>query len=486
MATAIVWFRRDLRLADNPALRHALDAAERVVPVYLYAPDDEAPWSPGAASRWWQHHSLAALADSIPARGGRLLIRRGSSHEALAQLFRETGANLVCWNRLYEPHELERERAVETLLRGRGIETQPFDANVLCAPHVLRTQSGSPYRVFTPFATRYAGLPPQPPPLTAPHSLPRVNTKLRSAPLAALELLPRIRWDAGLAQAWRPGETGARARLGKLCAILTDYAHARDQPGVEGTSRLSPHLHFGELSPRQVMAELDSRSTLAGWKAFRRELLWREFALHVLYHFPCTPETPLDTRFAGFPWRRSERLLRAWQRGETGIPIVDAGMRELWRTGWKHNRVRMITASFLTKHAGLDWRAGARWFWDTLVDADLANNTLNWQWVAGCGADAAPYFRIFNPVLQSRKFDSGGEYLRRWLPELDRLPARWLHAPWTAPAAVLATAGVMLGKNYPKPVLDPAIGRAQALARFKQHRTRQEKFPRWPETETGG
>ena len=470
MATAIVWFRRDLRLADNPALRHALGAAERVVPVYIHAPDEVAPWSPGAASLWWLHHSLAALAESIAARGGRLLIRRGTIHEALAQLIRETGANLVCWSRLYEPQELKREQAVTTMLANKGIAMKTFDANVLCAPQALRTQSDSPYRVFTPFAARYAGLPPQPPPLTAPRSLPRVDGKLPSAPLAALELLPRFRWDAGLAQAWQPGEAGTRARLKKLRAILADYAHARDRPGVEGTSRLSPHLHFGELSPRQVLAELDSRAALAGWKAFRRELLWREFALHVLYHFPRTPDTPLDARFAGFPWRRDKRLLHAWQRGETGIPIVDAGMRELWRTGYMHNRVRMIAASFLTKHAGLDWRAGVRWFWDTLVDADLANNTLNWQWVAGCGADAAPYFRIFNPVLQSRKFDADGEYLRRWLPELARLPTRCLHAPWTAPAEVLATAGVALGKNYPKPVLDLAVGRAHALARFKAHR----------------
>jgi len=472
MATAIVWFRRDLRLADNPALRHAVDAAERVVPVYVHAPDEEAPWPPGAASRWWLHHSLAAVAESIAARGGRLLIRRGPSHEALAQLVRETGANLVCWNRLYEPQELKREQTVATMLADQGVETETFDANVLCAPHILRTQSGSPYRVFTPFATRYAGLPPQSPPLTAPRSLPRVDGKLHSLPLAALALPPRIRWDAGLAQAWQPGEAGARARLRKLRATLADYAQARDRPGEEGTSRLSPHLHFGELSPRQVLAELDSRAALAGWKAFRRELLWREFALHVLHHYPRTPEAPLDPRFAGFPWRRREKLLRAWQRGETGIPIVDAGMRELWRTGWMHNRVRMITASFLTKHAGIDWRAGARWFWDTLVDADLANNTLNWQWVAGCGADAAPYFRIFNPVLQSRKFDADGKYLRRWLPELAHLPTHWLHAPWAAPAEILASAAVTPGKNYPKPVLDLAVGRAQALARFKQRRGR--------------
>lgn len=474
MTTALVWFRRDLRLADNAALRHALKSATRIIPVYIHAPEEDGDWAPGAASRWWLHHSLAALTASLAQLGSRLVIRNGPSLVALRQLIHETGATTVCFNRLYEPARLDHDRAIEQALVVDGVQVYAGQGHLLTEPWAIESQSGTPYRVYTPYARKVRATLSVPTPQPAPRALPLSPARLKSLPLKDLGLLPLIHWDAGLAHHWQPGEDGAALRLLRLAALLPDYARARDVPGANGTSRLSPHLHFGEVSPRQVwhaLAQSATRQTagiLRGAEMLERELLWREFAHHVLHHFPHTPEAPLNPRFASFPWRRAPKLLAAWQQGRTGIPIVDAGMRELWATGSMHNRVRMITASFLTKHMGLDWRAGARWFWDTLVDADLACNTLNWQWVAGCGADAAPYFRIFNPVLQSRKFDAQGIYLRRWLPELARLPDRYIHEPWRAPDAVRQTAGVRLGKDYPIPVLDMATARGAALLRWRQ------------------
>ena len=475
MTIALVWFRRDLRLADNAALTHALKTAQRIVPVYLHAPEEDGDWPPGAASRWWLHHSLAALSESLAQCGSRLVIRRGPSLIALRQLIRDTGASSVCFNRLYEPARLKHDRAIEQALAADGVQVYAGQGHLLTEPWAIESQNDTPYRVYTPYARRVRTTLSVPAPQPAPRALPLLLSpaRIKSLPLKELGLLPRLRWDAGLAQSWQPGEDGAARRLRQLATLLPDYGRARDVPGADGTTRLAPHLHFGELSPRQMwraIAQAAPRQTagnLRGAEMLERELLWREFAQHVLHHFPHTPEAPLNPRFANFPWRRAPKLLAAWQHGRTGIPIVDAGMRELWATGCMHNRVRMITASFLTKHAGIDWRSGARWFWDTLVDADLASNTLNWQWVAGCGADAAPYFRIFNPVLQSRKFGTQGEYLRRWLPELARLPDRHIHEPWRAPESVRLAAGVQLGKDYPAPLLDLSTARSAALARWR-------------------
>ncbi|MFS8086985.1 MAG: cryptochrome/photolyase family protein [Acidobacteriota bacterium] len=475
MTTAIVWFRRDLRLADNTALMHALKSATRIIPVYIHAPGEDGDWQPGAASRWWLHHSLAALAESLATRGCRLVIRHGPSLEALHQLIHDTGASLVCFNRLYEPTRRSSDNGIEQALIAAGVDVFSRTGHLLVEPWAIQSRNGSPYRVFTPYARAVRAILSVPTPQPAPRALPLLPARLKSAPLKELELLPRHRWDAGLAQHWQPGEDGAAQRLSRLVSLLPEYARTRDVPGADGTTRLSPHLHFGEISPHQVwraLAQAASRQTdgmLRGAEMLERELLWREFAHHVLHHFPHTPDAPLNPRFAAFPWRRAPKLLAAWQQGRTGIPIVDAGMRELWATGSMHNRVRMITASFLTKHMGLDWRAGARWFWDTLVDADLASNTLNWQWVAGCGADAAPYFRIFNPVLQSRKFDAQGQYLRRWLPELTHLPSRHIHEPWRAPEPARQTdGGQLISKDYPAPLLDLANARRAALARWRQ------------------
>jgi deoxyribodipyrimidine photo-lyase len=471
--TAILWLRRDLRLTDQPALVRALAEAERVVPVYIHAPEEEAPWAPGGASRWWLHHSLAALGVDLARLGSRLVIRRGPTLEALRALVRETGAGAVFWSRLYEPAVVARDTAIKQALRADGLEAESCNAALLAEPWTVRTGEGQPYRVFTPFwrtvGTRLDALPP---PLPAPRALPPVPAVLAGEPLAALGLLPKIRWDAGFAAHWSPGETGALARLDAFAdSAIGRYHDDRNRPDIDGCSRLSPHLHFGEISPRQALTVARQAAAAravdaSGADSFVRELGWREFAHHLLHHFPHTPSQPLDARFAALPWQRVPIEIDAWRRGRTGYPIVDAGMRELWHTGFMHNRVRMIVASLLTKNLFVNWLEGAQWFWDTLVDADLASNTLGWQWAAGCGADAAPYFRVFSPVLQAEKFDPGRAYLRRWCPELARLPDRWLHQPWAASPDVLDAAGVELGRNYPHPIVDPRRSRELALERF--------------------
>ncbi len=473
MTIGVVWFRRDLRLSDNPALHAALHECVQVIPVYLHAPDEEAPWSPGAASRWWLHHSLEALRQSLRAAGHDLVIRQGPSLPALRDLIAETGARLVYWNRLYEPAAQARDAGIDAALTRTGIICRHYNASLLREPTEIQTKSGGPYRVFTPFWQAYLRQAQFDSPLPAPRRLPARPATVRSEPLSALDLLSRIRWDQGLAQAWQPGEGGAWRQLQHFVdAQMQDYPGQRDRPAIQGTSRLSPHLHFGEISPRQIWHAVQSvadprrgAGLLPASEAWMRQLAWREFGIHLLHHFPHTAQQPLDRRFENFPWRRDYRAdLARWQRGETGIPLVDTGMRELWHTGWMHNRVRMIVASLLTKNLLIPWQEGARWFWDTLVDADLANNTLGWQWTAGCGADAAPYFRIFNPILQSERFDPQGDYLKTWLPELGRLPARWIHRPWQAPPAQLREAGITLGRDYPPPVVDLEASRARALA----------------------
>lgn len=475
--TAIVWFRQDLRLADNPALARALAECERIVPVYIHAPEESGQWAHGAASHWWLHHSLAALDASLRALGSRLILRRGPSLAALETLVKETGASRLYWNRLYEPAHIARDTRIKEALRAAGLTVCSSNAALLFEPWERTKDDGSAYKVFTPFwkACLKAGLPTDIAP--APRALQPLPQDLGSVALEALDLLPAIRWDAGLAAAWRPGEDGAQARLEAfLDEAVARYGEERNRPDLAGSSRLSPHLHFGEIGPRQVVAAVERRldahreaAPRADAEAFVREVGWREFAHHLLYHFPQTPTEPLDVRFAQFPWATQvAEALAAWQRGRTGIPIVDAGMRELWTTGWMHNRVRMLAASLLTKNLLVPWQEGARWFWDTLVDADLANNTLGWQWTAGCGADAAPYFRIFNPVLQGERFDPRGDYVRRWVPELARLPDAYLQQPWAAPPAVLAAAGLRLGADYPPPIVDLKTTRERALARFER------------------
>ena len=469
--SSILWFRADLRLADNPALQTAIQRGGAIVPVFIHAPEEESPWSPGGASRWWLHQSLKKLDAALRARGSRLIIRRGPTLETLRSLVKETGATAVFWNRRYEPGVSARDAKVQAALNDDGLKAESFKAALLHEPWTIQNQSGKPFQVFTPFWKQCRNQPDPAEPLPAPKKLFAPANWPKSLALAELELEPTINWAGGMCAAWQPGETGALGNLQQFLAQAFDeYSEQRNRPDLPGTSRLSPHLHFGEISPRQVWHGLKNIAhkrglTVAAWRdsQFLAEVGWREFAHHLLFHFPHTPAEPLRSQFKKFPWRENAAWRRAWQQGRTGYPIVDAGMRELWTTGWMHNRVRMIAASFLVKDLLLPWQDGARWFWDTLADADLAQNTLGWQWTAGCGADAAPYFRIFNPVSQGEKFDPNGDYVRRWCPELAKLPDEWLHRPWETPVETLDRAGLRLGRDYPEPIVSHAIAREAAL-----------------------
>lgn len=481
MTTALVWLRRDLRLVDNPAL-HAAAGADRVITLYIDEPDRTPAWSAGAASRWWLHHALAALDHDLRARGGVLLIRRGDPLSCLRAVIAELAIGAVYWNRCYEPAALARDREIKAALREDGVKVESFIGNLLVEPWEIKTQEGAPYRVFTPY-WRNAGLSARSiRPLPAPERLRSIADPVDTVepgglPLAALRLLPQIGWDGEFSVHWRPGEGGAQRAL--HCFLdkpIARYKLDRDRPDHAGTSSLSPYLAWGNISPRQILAAIDERvgehpteSEGADW--FVRELGWREFSYHLLYHFPHTAERNMNPRFADFPWAEPDPvLLGAWQSGRTGIPLVDAGMRQLWRTGWMHNRVRMVVASVLCKNLRYHWIHGARWFWDTLLDADLANNTQGWQWSAGTGADAAPYFRVFNPATQGERFDPDGAYVRQYLPELERVPARYLQQPWRLPAAERSSVGIA-GTVYAAPLIDLAQTRAQALSAYQSSRT---------------
>ena len=441
----MLWFRQDLRLSDNPALAAALARGGAVIPVFVWAPEEEGAWPPGAASRWWLHQSLTALAAALETRGSRLIVRRGPSAQTLEALASESGASAVFWNRRYEPAAIARDAAVKTRCARAACPRKVSTAACCTSPGVFSTQPASPTAYSQHSGAR-----------TQKHRCQRrhrrqschrsVKSKRRKRghtrlPLPDLKLEPTLDWPAAFREVWQPGEEGAQAHLRRFRReALSAYPVNRDRPDLPGTSRLSPHLHFGEVSPGEVW-----RAVMAGMRdnpkaseSYLRQLVWREFAYHLLYHFPATAEQPLRPEFAKFPWRTRPKWFDAWKRGRTGYPLVDAGMRELWRTGWMHNRVRMVAASFLVKHLLISWQEGAKWFWDTLVDADLANNTLGWQWVAGSGADAAPYFRIFNPSLQADKFDPDGAYVKRWVPEVE-------------------------SDEYPHPIVDHAEARARAL-----------------------
>ena len=468
----IVWFRRDLRLGDNPALANALASGRPIIALYVL---DETPGlrGPGAASLWWLDKSLRRLEASLEKLGSRLILRRGPAGPIVQDVARETGAGRVVWNRLYDPGVTDRDAGLKASLKDIGLEVESFNASLLSEPWTVRNQSGDPFKVFTPYwRTARASLD-----LTrlhpAPTALPAPAAWPASKRLDDWRLHPTAPdWSGGFS-IWTPGEAGARARLTDfLASDLSAYADGRDVPGAAVTSRLSPHLHFGEISPRQVWAELDDAVDAKpaldrGAEKFRAELGWREFSHALLFHNPDMERRNYKPAYDAFPWRGDPAALAAWKLGQTGYPMVDAGMRELWTTGFMHNRVRMLAASFLVKHLLLDWRLGEAWFWDTLVDADRANNASGWQWVAGSGADAAPFFRIFSPMGQGEKFDGDGRYVRRWVPELAGLPDAVIHSPWTADASVLKAAGVVMGETYPRPIVDHGFARARALQALK-------------------
>lgn len=468
--TTIVWFRQDLRTIDNPALAAAA-ARDRILPVFIL--DDEVPgpqWRWGGASRWWLHHSLAALRKNV----GHLALFRGDPRKLLPTIIKKVGASAVYWNRCYEPFAIARDTELKASLQRLGIEVQSFNGNLMHEPWEVATGSGSPFKVYTPYWRASLSKP-----VAVPLPAPKLAKKASAALGERLEdwgLLPTSpNWAADWQLLWTPGEAGALARFDDFATNgLVGYGELRDRPDMQGTSRLSPHLHWGEISPRQIWARLalEAEDPLKrnGANKFSSEVGWREFAHHLLYHFPTLPEQNWRSKFDAYPWRDSTEDLKAWQRGLTGYPLVDAGMRELWQTGWMHNRVRMITASFLVKHLRIDWRRGEAWFWDTLLDADLANNAAGWQWVAGSGADASPYFRIFNPITQGQKFDPNGEYVRRWCPELARMPNEFIHAPFKAKSEVLAQAAITLGQHYPFPIVDHDLARKAALDGYQNVR----------------
>lgn len=474
-APSIVWYRQDLRVADQAALAAAAASGRPVLPLYVL--DDLSPgqWRIGGASRWWLHGSLTALAADLDRLGAPLLLRQGEAASAVAALAREVGAAEVLVTRHVEPYWQAADARLQVLLEHHGVAFREFPGGTLFEPGSIRSRDGGGPKVFTPFWRACLAAEPPARPLPAPAALRPASPPAAGERLDSWNLLPKKPdWAGGLREHWQPGEVAAQTSLHAFIdQRLRRYHAERNRPEPVGTSQLSPHLHFGELSPRQawhtLAARMHAEPPLArGGESWLREIGWREFCAHVLAANPAMPEEPLQRRFAAFPWSADRSDLAVWQRGRTGYPLVDAGMRQLWHTGWMHNRVRMVTASFLVKHLLISWQQGEQWFWDTLVDADLGNNAGGWQWVAGCGTDSAPYFRIFNPVLQGEKFDPAGDYVRRWIPELTRLPARYIHRPWEASPLELADAGVRLGVDYPLPIVDHASARARALEAFNR------------------
>jgi deoxyribodipyrimidine photo-lyase len=480
----LLWYRLDLRVADNPALLAALASGLPVVPVFIWDPGVEGPWAPGRNSRWWLGRSLEALDADLRKRGSRLLFREGETGVLLRALAEETGARDIHYSRRYEPLVEKHEARLVKGLQTAGLRMARQGGNLLREPETLRTQGVTPFKVFTPFWKSHQALGEIAPPLHAPREIP-APSRWPASPTWN-EVRRHLAQDGeaatpGLGEHWSPGSAGAEKALGIfLKDALEDYPEYRNIPAAPGTSRLAPHLHFGEISPRRIFHALSvaggldarlARSEAAS--VFRKELGWRDFAHHVLVHFPHTSDQPLRPEFSGFPWKKSKAPLEAWKQGRTGFPFIDAALRELLATGSMHNRARMATASFLVKDLMIPWQEGARWFWDLLVDADLAQNSLNWQWVAGCGADAAPYFRIFNPQSQGERFDPHGDYVRRWVPELADAPEGWIHDPSGAAPLELAAARVDLleplasGPGYPRPMVDHAAARDLALAAFR-------------------
>jgi len=460
----IFWFRRDLRLRDNPALSAAARKA-RVIPVFILDEESDLNFSPGSASRWWLHHSLKSLDRSL---AGGLRCFRGSRLKILQEICRRHGVREIYTNCFYEPWSLERDRYLQDHFQRLGIQFLSDHNSLLFKPGRILKGDGSFYRVFSPFYRQcLAHIDEIVPPLPSPERLPISSLDTGGMKIDDLDLLPRVRWDRSLEAHWKIGEEGAWEVLENFITHhLQDYHRLRDQPASGGVSRLSPYLHRGEISIRSVFDRTREFLDTQGGECFFKEICWREFAGSLLYQFPELPSKNLHSKFDFFPWKSDSEHLHAWQEGRTGFPFVDAGMRELIETGYMHNRVRMVVGSFLVKNLLLDWRLGQSWFADYLVDADLANNSFNWQWIAGCGADAAPYFRIFNPITQGEKFDPSGTYTRRFVPELENLDQKYLFAPWKAPARVLQEAGIELGKTYPYPVVDLARSRARALDSF--------------------
>lgn len=466
---SIVWLRNDLRLQDNAALAAGLQANGPLVVLYIWDEAAYGAWQPGGAAKVWLHHALKSLESELARQGGRLILKIGVTADVLYEVIEASGAKRIFWNRRYEPVLRRLDADLKLDLRAEGLKVETFNSALLNEPHTVANKSGGPFKVYSPYFKSIQDRPVEVPVAVHLEQASWSDADLNGVALDALKLLPAQGWWRDMVKDWDISEAGAQERLDRfLDGAVTHYNEDRNIPGMEGSSKLSPYLQSGLIGPRQVVAALQARTNLKekGPFVYLKEIYWREFAYNVLFHFPHTPEKPLQAQYADFPWEAEDELLKRWQKGQTGYPIVDAGMRELYATGWMHNRVRMIVASLLVKQLLQDWKNGAAWFWDTLVDADLASNTLGWQWSGGCGADAAPYFRVFNPMIQGGKFDPIGTYVKRYVPELAKLPAKYIHTPWEAPESVLEAAGIELGVNYPRPVIDHQAGRDRALAAF--------------------
>lgn len=465
---ALIWFRKDLRLQDNPCLEAALKAKKEIIPVFIWNKEEGGQWSPGAASRWWLHHALKSLTTDIAKHGGHLILRKGKAEEILPELIDGMGIDTVYYGRTYDPAGLATQNAVEVELSKKPCSVESFNTSLLQDPWEIKNGSGRPFQVFTPYWRKCRSSIYKDILIYSPDQLNFSNSLPDSLSVDQLELLPEHDWHLKLSNHWDVSESAAHKLIERTAEEVTrSYETARNIPSKDGTSRLSPYLAWGLISPRQICKAVltsDNEGGFRGENKYLVEIGWREFSYHLLYHFPQIPDQPLREKYAAFPWRSDLDQLKSWQFGRTGYPMVDAGMRQLYETGWMHNRVRMVVASFLVKHLLLSWQDGARWFWDTLVDADLASNTQGWQWAAGCGADAAPYFRIFNPITQGEKFDGKGEYARKWIPSLNELPSKWIFKPWEAPPDLLLVSDVFLGTNYPHPCVDHKYGRERALS----------------------
>ena len=468
----IVWFRQDLRVSDHAALNAASQSGAPIIPLFIFDEQTLGEWKPGGASLWWLKGSLAELDSTLKTMNSRLILRRGRARDVLASLSDEIGATAIYLTRCYEPKNVAEEKNIADHLTAKGIECRRFGGALLFEPEAVKTKSGTPFRVFTHFYKACLAMDPVRDPLPSPDKLTLPGTWPKSEQLKDWALRPTAPdWASGLQERWQPGTTGAFSRLNDFIDDrLAAYDEDRDRLDRDGTSALSPHLHYGEISSREIWHFIHRSTDIQenshrGRTSYLRELVWREFSYHLLWHWPHITETPFNNSFAHFPWREDQEALKAWQLGKTGYPIVDAGMRQLWRTGWMHNRVRMIVASFLTKHLLIPWQEGARWFWNTLVDADLANNSASWQWVAGSGADASPYFRIFNPILQGQKFDPEGAYIRQWVPEIAELSNKYIHAPWES--------GVEI-ESYPVPMVDHRWARQRALDAYAELKARKQ------------
>ena len=466
----ILWFRQDLRLSDNPALLAASENNSKVLPIYILDDENARNWSMGSASRWWLHKSLESLDASL---SGNLCFFKGKAEHIISELIQDKKVTGVYWNRCYEPWRVNRDKKIKTNLMDLKISVKSFNGSLLFEPPNIKKDDGTPYKVFTPFYKKGClknGLSPRK--LQEPPKQINFGTSSKKIPLSKLKLLPEFNWYSQMQDEWSPGEEGAQKQLLNFSKTgIKEYKVGRNRPDKEFVSKLSPHLHFGELSPHQAWHCINNLNNTESFQSsvdhFLSELGWREFSNNLLYYWNELPENNLQKKFDRFPWLDDLETLKRWQYGSTGYPIIDAGMRQLWKTGYMHNRVRMVTGSFLVKNLMLDWRQGEKWFWDTLVDADLANNSASWQWIAGCGADAAPYFRIFNPILQGEKFDPDGVYVRKYVPELKNLSSKYIHKPWEAPPEILSEADVRLGDNYPKPMVDLKESRDRALEAFK-------------------